>query len=38
MEPQTSGPSVRDNAIFKTMWLEKKDADWRREESDLILF
>ena len=21
MEPQTSGPSVRDNAIFKTMWL-----------------
>ena len=20
MEPQTSGPSVRDNAIFKTMW------------------
>ena len=20
MEPHTSGPSVRDNAIFKTMW------------------
>ena len=28
MEPQTSGPSVRDNAIFKTMWAKNPWSKW----------
>ena len=34
MEPQTSGPSVRNNAIFKTMWWRKRKISLPKKAHD----